>query len=221
MHQAGPTLEGMSHLSLVALLAAAAWMPTSPVRVVLAFDPRLPAAISRLAAAEAAAVWKIYGVTVVGPDAMTACLPVDCLITARLAVVIEDHEDAGEQARLVPLGAIRFRDDGVPEKTILLRYRALTTLGLSTVTVGDLHEPQWPPAMRHLVVGRIVGRVVAHEIGHWLLQRREHSPSGLMRAIQPTADLAEPARVKFTLLPADINRLREVVARRRSEQPSD
>lgn len=79
--------------------------------------------------------------------------------------------------------------------------------------VADLHESQWPRSLRNFVLGRIIGRVVAHEIGHWLLQTRDHSSSGLMRAVQQTRELADPARVNYTLTPAEIGRLREIVAR--------
>jgi hypothetical protein len=37
------------------------------------------------------------------------------------------------------------------------------------------------PSYHQDQVGLVLGRVVAHEIGHYLLNSREHAPTGLMR----------------------------------------
>jgi len=57
----------------------------------------------------------------------------------------------------------------------------------------------------------MIGRVLAHEIGHWLLGTRTHSARGLMRALQSTSDLADLGRAGFVLVPTDIVRLREAL----------
>ena len=36
--------------------------------------------------------------------------------------------------------------------------------------------------MRDAILGRVTGRALAHELGHFLLRARHHSPKGLMRA---------------------------------------
>jgi hypothetical protein len=46
----------------------------------------------------------------------------------------------------------------------------------------------FPPPMRERAIGRALGRVVAHEIGHWLFGR-DHTPTGLMRASIRKPDL--------------------------------
>ena len=48
-----------------------------------------------------------------------------------------------------------------------------------------------PPASRNVAVGRALGRVLAHEIGHWLFGRA-HMPDGLMRASIKRRDLVDP-----------------------------
>jgi hypothetical protein len=48
-----------------------------------------------------------------------------------------------------------------------------------------------PPASRNVAVGRALGRVLAHEIGHWLFGRA-HTPDGLMRASIKRRDLVDP-----------------------------
>lgn len=56
-----------------------------------------------------------------------------------------------------------------------------------------------PDASRELAVGRALGRVLAHEIGHWLFGRG-HTPRGLMRASIRRPDLVDPVAPP---LPAD------------------
>jgi hypothetical protein len=47
-----------------------------------------------------------------------------------------------------------------------------------------------PAASRNVAVGRALGRVLAHEIGHWLFGRA-HTPDGLMRASIKRRDLVD------------------------------
>ena len=58
-------------------------------------------------------------------------------------------------------------------------------------------EREWPTILRHVVLGRVLGRALAHEIGHFLLRSRGHSQIGLMRANQSIADLCVSGTVPF------------------------
>ena len=71
-----------------------------------------------------------------------------------------------------------------------------------------LREEQWPPALRDRVLGRIVGRVLAHEIGHFVLRSPRHASRGLMRPIQYVAELIAGNGELFGLTPEDLNLLR-------------
>ena len=44
-----------------------------------------------------------------------------------------------------------------------------------------------------------ITEVIAHEIGHIVLQSGRHTPNGLMRASYPGADLIEPGRRQFVI----------------------
>lgn len=68
-------------------------------------------------------------------------------------------------------------------------------------------EREWPTILRQVVLGRVLGRALAHEIGHFLLRSRGHSQIGLMRANQSIADLAAPERFRFNLSPDEVARL--------------
>jgi hypothetical protein len=58
-------------------------------------------------------------------------------------------------------------------------------------------------------LGRALGRVLAHEIGHIVLAAAEHQSRGLMRASFVAEDLIRPQRHPYTLSEAEVARLRE------------
>jgi len=55
------------------------------------------------------------------------------------------------------------------------------------------------PAMRQYRLGVVLGRAVAHEIGHYLLQSNAHSPYGLMRATIDAREFADLRAGSFRL----------------------
>ena len=70
---------------------------------------------------------------------------------------------------------------------------------------------EWPNSVRDQLVGRALGRVLAHEIGHFLLRLHDHT-GGLMRARHQVPALIDPDRRAFRLTPADAGRLRALLA---------
>lgn len=71
----------------------------------------------------------------------------------------------------------------------LLRFEDSSAIALASITAA-LRIVQGDPerqlldmtAMHHYRLGIVLGRAVAHEIGHYLLQSNAHAPYGLMRA---------------------------------------
>jgi hypothetical protein len=63
-------------------------------------------------------------------------------------------------------------------------------------------------ARGHVDSGTLLGRVVAHEIGHILLGTTRHSPSGLMRARWSDDELQRNLASDWTFAAADVPRLR-------------
>jgi hypothetical protein len=61
--------------------------------------------------------------------------------------------------------------------------------------------------LRDVVLGRIVGRAIAHEIGHYLLGSMSHTPGGLMRSAISTDNLIGPSREAFVLRKEDVRAL--------------
>ena len=135
-----------------------------------------------------------HGIAVVPLDPLP--LPAestDRRVDAALAIQVAEPDPDAARAWSSPFGSIRFMAEGKPEPTIFLYYDVIR-LGLNSISIGGVRQPQWPRAIRDRVLGRMIGRVVAHEIGHWLLRSRHHSTAGLMRAHQTTDDLAGPGR---------------------------
>jgi len=206
----------MSFIPLLVLLSIGGWPTTLPgFSIALTLDEQLPATVACHAVAEAAALWGPYNVAITGSSLAGPCgggSPLrrpDAMLTVRVS---PPGADAG-RAWSSPFGSIRFLSDSDPESTIWLHYDAMITLGLRTISLNGVREPSWPRDVRDRVLSRMIGRVVAHEIGHWLLRSRHHAPAGMMRAHQTTDDLADPGRRGFTLMLTDVARLRETLTR--------
>lgn len=164
-----------------------------PLSVEIAFNGApMPPKLEASAIAEARVIWAPYGVDVHGPGA--SVVDHDAV---RLNVTFVERE-----SRAAPdaLGSIQF-DDGVPEPAIALYPNAITSL-ISTAEPFGRNL-----ALRHLIVWRVLGRALAHEIGHYLLRTRQHSRTGLMRALQPIADLVAADRSGFVLSRDEMARL--------------
>lgn len=97
------------------------------------------------------------------------------------------------------LGSIPFNGEE-PESTISLYLDAIDGL-VSEALTGGRNGPECLEAYRDAIVGRVQGRALAHEIGHFLLRSREHSRRGLMRSALPSHDLMAPNRDYFVLSP--------------------
>ena len=125
----------------------------------------------------------------------------------RLAVVVTDDRD--QHLKAGTLGAVRFRA-GAPEPTIVLFSSTIETLVDETPAMH--HGTGCAPAVRDQMTGRMIGRALAHEIGHVLLRSRGHSPEGLMRATHSSSDLVAPERQRFVLSDDDAKRVDEIIA---------
>ena len=72
---------------------------------------------------------------------------------------------------------------------------------------------QRPRLLRDRLIAQAVGRVVAHELGHYLLQRPAHGDGGLLRAHYSARDLIAPSIEPFKLTKPDSQLLSQVVGR--------
>jgi hypothetical protein len=159
----------------------------------------MPALLETTALKEARLIWMQYGVDLRTVDA--DCPGRDGAVALHVVLADRPQDPLPDNA----LGSIVF-ENNAPGSVIVMYPDAIAAL-VSKATVMERSEPEWPPILRQIVLGRALGRALAHEIGHFLLRSREHSPIGLMRAHQSIADLIAPERFRFTLSPPEMVRL--------------
>jgi hypothetical protein len=95
-------------------------------------------------------------------------------------------------------------------------YRAVASITFTGATPGDIiyasletashlveaaRLDQFPSAVQERLTAQVLGRAIAHELGHYLLRSTSHSRTGLMRASFGTSDLVAPDRNAFRLEP--------------------
>ena len=163
----------------------------------------MPRRLIASAVTEVTRVWEPYGVDI----RVLACGETARPGAVRLAVTFSDNQVPGLDAHSI--GSIAFHGDS-PEPTIALYPRVAADL--VTATAIDEGASDWPAAYRQTVLGRTLGRALAHEIGHFLLRSPGHSPAGLMRAHQSMADLMGFERGKMFLSAPERERLDRMIA---------
>jgi hypothetical protein len=105
------------------------------------------------------------------------------------------------------LGGIRFFDGAVADDDIVLLTDQIAETVMSTQLAGrDLHD--LPLGLVEDASGRATGRVLAHELGHYLLALRAHTRSGLMRQSFAGGQLVGWDRQAFRLDAVALLRLR-------------
>jgi hypothetical protein len=95
------------------------------------------------------------------------------------------------------MGWIMFDDNGAPARDIYVSHaNAQALLGL----MRDLSATdRMPRAEREVLLGRAMGRALAHELGHFLLASKAHTRSGLMRARRTSSEFFARDTTRFTV----------------------
>jgi hypothetical protein len=167
-------------------------------------DRRPSSAVVEAMKVEAAAIWRSYGVQIgwTGNTELDPCAAaqgsLDVLITHRPVRPVTSWS--------MPLGSTRVMPvvDHVP---IHLDQDATERMIASLSRVELLRHLGRPMAGR-ADIGRALGRVLAHEIGHVILVAPYHQPRGLMRRSFLPAELIAHHRQSYTLSPEEVARLR-------------
>jgi hypothetical protein len=214
----------MSHRIVFPVLAAVAFLAnarsgraTPPdadrfaaVRVMVALVPPVPGSHRQLCVMmqEADAIWRPYGVTLVW---LTEGTGESRAGSAALLRVHFGHGDRPTPRIGSPgparLGGIRFFDGAVADDDIVLLTDEITETVMSTQLAGrDLHD--LPLGLVEDASGRATGRVLAHELGHYLLALRTHTRNGLMRQSFAGRQLVGWDRQAFRLDAVALLRLR-------------
>jgi hypothetical protein len=160
----------------------------------------------RLMIEETSSIWAQYGVRIVrSPDRLSArgCQAVD----GSVEVNLDRRRGSVAQQPEVVLGSVRLQSRAIDGCPIHIDYEATARL-LGTVPAQRLVAIAGHPDIGTLDIGRALGRVLAHEIGHVVLQAPLHQRHGLMRATFTSDELAGARRDDFTLSDAELARLR-------------
>lgn len=196
-----PLVQSLALVMAVSSGAVSAGGPASPVHIdvgviVKSHVPVAPLFIVETIQ-EAADVWAPYGVSVAEIGAGTCpAAPYDVVLSVNLS----DRPISGAATVAMwetHLAAIRFTREGLPSTRIDMYYAG-------AVRLAAMLGP------RDRFMGRIAGRALAHEIGHYLLRTPRHAPEGLMLGVHRALELAGVDRTAFALSDGDLNRFRAV-----------
>jgi hypothetical protein len=203
-----------------------------PCAVAIELHVRVPAPWGqidwRMMTAETERVWAPYGITIcwnAGPSDTCGGMEIRLrvLVAADAAALgrgAADHRTDGPAPRPDAagpahsnavatdrvLGWITFRE-GAPGTDIVLSLSGARDL-VGHATVGFRPLDEWPRSASEHLVPRVLGRVLAHELGHYLLGSRAHTRTGLMAgAFRPDQAALDPA-ARFGLSRADAATLR-------------
>jgi hypothetical protein len=168
-------------------------------------------AVLRIARNETARIWSRAGVEVRWEA--TDDLPYRAPWPAWVVVqCVANHSSLGAEVGPIPIAAIRFID-ARPTNSILLSVRNAEML-IERDSIDSRVMALRYRGLKQLRLGRMLGRAIAHEVGHFLSASGTHTPTGLMRAVHPVADLIgeslHPFRIDEPVFPVAIRTASEV-----------
>ncbi len=201
-----PLLVGGVLLLISALAEAVdAHAPLVSLRVVLIAAPGLTPAARGSLIGEAGRIWETAGVRLEWRNSLEPeAQPRD---TLRVLAVSRPAWQSRSNVRV--LGELlRFETS-----------KAIARVSLDEAERIAARNRIWTAGQRHLrdlQIGVVIGRAVAHEIGHYLLDTSTHAPAGLMRA---TIDAAEFADLESDAFDLDVEATAWVRQRLADEMP--
>jgi hypothetical protein len=133
------------------------------------------------AKAEASAIWASAGRALTFPTPpidLTDGRTVIVIIRPALLPTASGHAADSDASSRPPLGRVMF-EAGRPGKLIEVSLQELESLVMPGSFL-DRPISALGYGLQRVLLGRGLGRVLAHEIGHWLMGR-EHTPDGLMK----------------------------------------
>ncbi len=181
-------------------------------------------------------VIRVYDTTDGASDIRTAAIRTAASIVAEAGISVEwrDCTDDSTQdrcqdtrqrhdliVRIMPAAApgTVFRGSSLQLRTepgevnLQLGVAVINPVTLSGEMATVFHEQVRTVARRSGVDNaELLGRALAHEIGHLLLRARAHSPTGLMRGVWSIEELTQNRREDWLFAPADRRRLQHNVA---------
>jgi hypothetical protein len=171
-------------------LAPVTYPAPPPIVVNVSAAATVPSSLVALTIAEAESIFRSAGISFMwrfGPPAL-----------ATLNVVIGDAVGSAS-GDVTALGWIAF-EDGHPDQQIYLSHGNAVKFLLDSRGVVGL-TTNMPRAEREVMLGRVMGRALAHELGHYLLATKVHTPKGLLKAVRSAQEFFASDRTRFQLSP--------------------
>jgi len=151
---------------------------------------------------EAEAIWQAYGIQLEWTDGDT---PEPSPGGVALDVIVQRWAGVGLIDRPPILGRTVVASDTRSWRPIRVSFDAVEKMLMDRT----LSRVSGAAMVREPELGRALGRVLAHEIGHVLLNTADHDHTGLMRATFSADQLAQPDRTPFQLPCPAIDRLND------------
>lgn len=179
------------------VLAGAAATPATssipPITINVQAAPDLSPTLLTRILAEADGIWRPSGFTFAWQRVARAVVPYARVSEAGPYVPSTPRLVIGNDTRVLrdgrtPLGWIVFDDERTPQQEIYLSLaNAMELMSASRVVVGLPNL--MTVVQRETLLARALGRALAHELGHYMLASKVHTPRGLLKAIRTAAEL--------------------------------
>ena len=132
------------------------------------------------------------------------------LLHARVSLrVLTTPPPRGPSGRIV-MGWVMRGGDGMLTPIMFISLPGISELLREYRFSGAGHH-DLPVSLRDRITAQTVGRVAAHELGHYLLQTAAHGAKGLMRREFVARELANPNMTSFLLSANESSQLRREV----------
>ena len=192
---------------VLALLLNGPAEPRLTVHLSIDQDGRLSAVQLQLAIDEVRKIWSDAHVAVTSGRFGEPCGPDQAAISLRILLVPPPVSDSAERilAWVTPGGA------GRSAPLLFVSLPAVTETVLSTEAF-DRPVKRLTRALRDRLIAQAIGRVAAHELGHYLLQRSGHDDRGLMRRRYVAAELVGDWLDPFQIPNAELLVVRQEIA---------
>jgi hypothetical protein len=153
---------------------------------------------------EVAELWRPYGVDIIWEDAWmegtTRQMP-------ELFVFFVDRELEGRSGGGATAVAWILFVEGSPRKLINVSVSAARRLLSESRWVDERPLRMAPTSAQDRLIGTMIGRALAHEIGHYLLASSKHAKEGLMKPLITPAEFVRHGHKHLTLMPEDVRTL--------------
>jgi hypothetical protein len=155
---------------------------------------------------EASAIWSSYGVTLAWPRAADSIV---CpFVHGSFEVIVQQRPVRKGSSGTMVLGSTRINPSAIDRVPILLDREAMEGM-LASLPADRLVPLLGRPHVGPADVGRALGRVLAHEIGHVVLGAPRHQRWGLMRPSFVAEELGSRLRRGYSLSSREVERLRQ------------